>query len=1157
MANERQLLVVPGLSNILATINSQKGIPDGITPLGSDLKIPAIYLPSIAITNTYVVSSEAEMLNLSANTGSVAIRSDINTSFILREGSPTLLSNWNEILTPAQVSSVNGQIGSVTLTTDNIAQGVNNIYFPGFGLTNEKVSRGNHLHTGVYEAALGNPLVDGYVLSKTTTGIVSWVRKSENTFPILSANSSGGEIQISTSASQITSGMINLKVDGSYGNYGVNIQSVTTSGGGFTGIYLNIGTRDYGEVIENYGTEAFKIINYGSTGYGMKIENRSTAKGIYVDNYSTGIPFEILCQENTGTHKKVTIDAYGNLNLPSGSKYYIDEVDITYSLPTASDTVLGGIKIGSGLSINGSGVVTASISLPLTINNASTSQIQVSTSSTHANSGLIGLYLATTGTPGLYITNLGASIGINILNSSSGTGHYINNSSSGKAIDILNSGTGYALNITTSSTYSGIQVTNTSTGSGLYILSSGSSSGNAILIDNSKTNSSGIGVLISNNNIGKGLDIRNLSTGYGEIITNSNDGTGLYIINSTTANGSGVFVDNSKASGSGIYVYNSSTGIGTTIANTSTGTGLKIASSSTGMDFAIYDSTPTLRTLLHPSIGTTATNGAYIFGTTSTVTSGKLVSVKNNTVETFSIDKDGNVDIPSGAVYKINGVEIGNSYSLPTASGSVLGGVKIGTGLGIDGYGVVSVTAIPSTFPIIGSSTSDIIKLKTLVADNYVEDALINITNNSDIYIPAHGIHIINSSANRYGIYSENTSTNTGIRASNTNSSGSAIEIIASSGKGLNVISGGITVNLGAITLPTGASGISIADGAGGITIINSGSNTGLQITNSTTGIDYCGQTITNNSSGIGSRVANMSTGVGLSINNFSTGLPFGIYGGYTLLSSFNPTIADGATAKAYTLNTLYNLSTTGAKLFILQNYGSEKFSVDKDGNVNIPAGKEFRINGVAIPSTGGAVSFPISTTTATPSAGINLQEASSSLVAEGLLNISLAPGGYYKGIRMNNEGIAEALHISLGTGSSNSKGIRISCINNQSTPFTIEKGTSTTVTSFTPNVIDGGSAIAYTFSTGNALSTTGAKLFSLKNNNVEKLYVSKDGDIYVRGVLLQGGQDISGKEDITNKVTNFTTLNDTLYPSVQAVETEILAQIAKIKPLGYAGLIM
>ena len=53
-----------------------------------------------------------------------------------------------------------------------------------------------------------------------------------------------------------------------------------------------------------------------------------------------------------GTYTSVTVDAKGRVTAGTNPA--------AYSLPTASSTVLGGIKIGSGLSIDGSGVVTAS-----------------------------------------------------------------------------------------------------------------------------------------------------------------------------------------------------------------------------------------------------------------------------------------------------------------------------------------------------------------------------------------------------------------------------------------------------------------------------------------------------------------------------------------------------------------------------------------------------------------------------------------------------------------------------------------------------------------------------------------------------------------------------------------------------------------------------
>ena len=49
---------------------------------------------------------------------------------------------------------------------------------------------------------------------------------------------------------------------------------------------------------------------------------------------------------------------------------------------------------------------------------------------------------------------------------------------------------------------------------------------------------------------------------------------------------------------------------------------------------------------------------------------------------------------------------------------------------------------------------------------------------------------------------------------------------------------------------------------------------------------------------------------------------------------NMNPEVADGASAIAYLLNTNVNLVTTGAKLLSIQNFSSEKFSIDKDGSM-------------------------------------------------------------------------------------------------------------------------------------------------------------------------------------------------------------------------------
>jgi len=110
-------------------ISLQKGAANGIATLDSDSKVPYNQLPAIAITDTFVVASQAAMLAAAAQTGDVAVRTDLNKSYILGGTDPTLLSDWQELLTPTDaVLSVNSQTGIVTLTTSDVAEGTN-LYF--------------------------------------------------------------------------------------------------------------------------------------------------------------------------------------------------------------------------------------------------------------------------------------------------------------------------------------------------------------------------------------------------------------------------------------------------------------------------------------------------------------------------------------------------------------------------------------------------------------------------------------------------------------------------------------------------------------------------------------------------------------------------------------------------------------------------------------------------------------------------------------------------------------------------------------------------------------------------------------------------------------------------------------------------------------------
>jgi len=124
------------VSNLLNSYipTTQKGAVSGVATLDDFGKVPTSQLPQIAITNTFVVASEPEMLFLTAQTGDVAIRSDENKTYILQGADPTLLGDWAVLATPTDtVTSVFGRNGVVTAqngdyTTSQITES-GNLYF--------------------------------------------------------------------------------------------------------------------------------------------------------------------------------------------------------------------------------------------------------------------------------------------------------------------------------------------------------------------------------------------------------------------------------------------------------------------------------------------------------------------------------------------------------------------------------------------------------------------------------------------------------------------------------------------------------------------------------------------------------------------------------------------------------------------------------------------------------------------------------------------------------------------------------------------------------------------------------------------------------------------------------------------------------------------
>lgn len=99
---------------------TQKGSANGVATLDSAGLVAASELPPLTLTlgATFAANSEAEMLALPAVSGDACIRTDLDPDgfFVLVTLPPSSLSNWQQILSPGTVLSVDGRTGTVSLS---------------------------------------------------------------------------------------------------------------------------------------------------------------------------------------------------------------------------------------------------------------------------------------------------------------------------------------------------------------------------------------------------------------------------------------------------------------------------------------------------------------------------------------------------------------------------------------------------------------------------------------------------------------------------------------------------------------------------------------------------------------------------------------------------------------------------------------------------------------------------------------------------------------------------------------------------------------------------------------------------------------------------------------------------------------------------------
>jgi Collagen triple helix repeat (20 copies) len=324
------------------------------------------------------------------------------------------------------------------------------------------------------------------------------------------------------------------------------------------------------------------------------------------------------------------------------------------SLSIASDTVLGGIKVGSGLSINSSTGILSSVAGGYVLLAATAQSLggvkQGGTNIAIANDGVIS-----------------ATIPVATTNSLGGV------KAGGTNIAIANDGViSSSIPIATANALGGIKI-----GTGLTInpatgvvtvsyIGSGGATTLAALTDVNITTPTDGQVLKYNSSQSKWIPATDLTGGGG-----GGGGISLTSLGAST---------NSTPSGSGALNYSTSTGI--------------------------FTYTPPVIPQYTLPIATTGVLGGVKQGTNITIDAYGVISATAYTLPVATTNSLGGVKQGTNITIDSYGTISATSYTLPTATSGVLGGIKLGSGLNIDANGIVSISGGGSGYSLPTATSS-------------------------------------------------------------------------------------------------------------------------------------------------------------------------------------------------------------------------------------------------------------------------------------------------------------------------------------------------------------------------------------------------------------------------------------------------------------------
>jgi hypothetical protein len=264
-------------------VDSKIGAANGIASLDAGGKVPASELPDIAISDTSVVVSEAAMLALTAEVGDIAVRTDVNKTFILKTAGASILANWQELLTPTDaVTSVDGQTGVVDLS-GNYVNVTGDTMSGALAMGTNKIT-GMGDPTSAQDAATKNYVDTASIAPSNLTGVITSVGPATS---IASQTGTGSTFVVDTSPTLVTPVLGVATATSINGTTIPSTATLVTTGD--TTLLVPSQTGQSGKYLTTDGTDSsWDVVSSGSATYYQPSAPSATAVGeLWVDSDAT------------------------------------------------------------------------------------------------------------------------------------------------------------------------------------------------------------------------------------------------------------------------------------------------------------------------------------------------------------------------------------------------------------------------------------------------------------------------------------------------------------------------------------------------------------------------------------------------------------------------------------------------------------------------------------------------------------------------------------------------------------------------------------------------------------------------------------------------------------------------------------------------------